>query len=318
MASRGRGRRRLGTGLIVPGVHARGQQRRNASFTRPCPWPCHGDLNATPPSRASPARTAGDRARGPRPRMASGRRRPHRCGARRRSRRCRDPRGLARRRLALADRQGLARPGARDPGHRPLGSRHPPPAGSADPARGRRPGHRSRGDGRRRGAEPRLRDDPGASRPPARARHASPRCRRSSWPRRLRCRPAWRCSASAGICGAGAAERSSPPSRCSSLLAGLDLLKGLDVEEAAITLALAGGLWRARAGFHVRHDGRLPRAGGGPRERGAGGDVRAGDGLAGQLAGSVAALGILSGGGVVALAALAFAAPPTRRRLHRP
>ena len=92
------------------------------------------------------------------------------------------------------------------------------------------------------------------------------------------------------------------------LLAGLDLLKGLDVEEASITLVLAGGLWRARAGFHVRHDGRLTRAA----------VVRASAALvatfalaslAWALAGSVAALGILSGGGVVALAALAFAAP---------
>ena len=94
-----------------------------------------------------------------------------------------------------------------------------------------------------------------------------------------------------------------------TVLAGLDLLKGLDVEEAAITLALAAGLWRSRAGFRVRHDGPRPRSA----------IVRAGAvlvatvaaaALAAMLAGSVPALGVLAGGGIVALAAWAFAAPP--------
>lgn len=92
------------------------------------------------------------------------------------------------------------------------------------------------------------------------------------------------------------------------LLTGLDLLSGMDVREAAVTLLIAGGLWRAREAFSVRHDG--------PRSRWAA--LRALAVLAGTavvavlaetLAGPVAGLGVLTGGAVVALAAWAFAAP---------
>ncbi|MCW3016834.1 MAG: hypothetical protein JWO02_3926 [Solirubrobacterales bacterium] len=37
-------------------------------------------------------------------------------------------------------------------------------------------------------------------------------------------------------------------------LAVLNLVKGLDVEEAALSVLLAGGLWKARAGFWVQHE----------------------------------------------------------------
>ena len=93
-----------------------------------------------------------------------------------------------------------------------------------------------------------------------------------------------------------------------ALLAALDILKGLDVEEASITALLAAWLWRARPAFHVGHAG--PRAAWSPLRAGAVTlSIGAAAGIAQALGGTVAGLGVLVGGGVIALAAWVFAPP---------
>ena len=92
------------------------------------------------------------------------------------------------------------------------------------------------------------------------------------------------------------------------LLATLDILKGLDVEEAAITLLLAAWLWRARPAFYVRHDG--PRATWSVLRASVilAGTIGAAA-IAAAIGGTVAGIGVLSGAGMLALAAWAFAPP---------
>ena len=92
------------------------------------------------------------------------------------------------------------------------------------------------------------------------------------------------------------------------MLAVLDILKGLDIEEASITLLMAAWLWRARPAFHVRHTG--PRATWSlPRTGVILAAILATSALAEAIGGTVAGFGVLVGGAVVALAAWAFAPP---------